>query len=360
MRRQFTFKRLFLIMASIVYAAVFGEFFLRIVDPQPLMPRYVTGAPWGIRVNIPNVSYRHQTPEIDVTVTVNSKGMRADREYALEKPQGVCRIALLGDSYFMGYEATLADSIAGRLEARLTDEGYKVEVLNFAVSGFSTSEMIIQFEQQVQGYAPDITYFQFHASDFQENVRARLHTVQPDGSVTPTGAAYLPGIKTRDTLMRFVAYRWLIENSHFYSAIREKAALLIKSLLLNIAIIKEASAAISPVDNPEAFTGLLLGLARQEVMATGSAWYAVDIPVWSSRTVFKSVVDQLNLDPPTQQYIISPINDFTTAANTETKIYFEEGHRHLTPLGNDIVARLMAERALDENRRLFDSCKADQ
>jgi len=324
-----------------------------------LMPRYVTGAPWGTRINIPNVSYRHQTPEIDVTVTVNSQGMRADREYSLEKPSNVCRIALLGDSYFMGYEVSLEDSIAGRLEARLKNGGYDVEVLNFSVSGFSTSEMIIQFQQQVSDYSPDITFLQLNASDFQENIRAGLHRVEVDGAIVPTGATFLPGIKARDMLMRFAVYRWLIENSHFYSAIREKAAVLIKSLLLNIAVIKDASAAVSPTEDPNAFTGLLLRAARREVTASGSAWYAVDIPVWSSRTVFKSVVDTLKLDQETQRRMITPIEDFNAAANESTKVYFEEGHRHLTPLGNDIVARLMAERAVAENTALFDRCRAD-
>jgi len=38
---------------GIVYACLFGEAFLRLLDPQLRMPRYITGTEYGIRGNIP-------------------------------------------------------------------------------------------------------------------------------------------------------------------------------------------------------------------------------------------------------------------------------------------------------------------
>jgi hypothetical protein len=101
----------------------------------------------------------------------------------------------------------------------------------------------------------------------------------------------------------------------------------------------------------------LLRAARRDVSAAGSAWYAVDIPTWSSRTEFHSFVDELKLDPRTRARMITTIDDLNAAANEDTKLFFEQGHRHLTPVGNDIVARLMAERVLAENAALFDKCR---
>ena len=59
-----------------LYILLFGEVFLRVMDPQPLMPRYVVGTDWGIRGNEPSITYRHWTPETETTITTNSLGMR--------------------------------------------------------------------------------------------------------------------------------------------------------------------------------------------------------------------------------------------------------------------------------------------
>jgi hypothetical protein len=108
-------------LAIIAYAMVFGEIFLRTFKPEPLVPRYVTGGPDGIRANIPNVSFRQWTPEVDVTVRYNDKGMRDDRPAPpLARQAGECRVALVGDSYFVGFESDYAHSFARQLEGLLS------------------------------------------------------------------------------------------------------------------------------------------------------------------------------------------------------------------------------------------------
>jgi len=49
----------------------FGEAFLRVLAPQPLMPRFITGADYGIRGNFPNADYRQRTEEVDVRLQIN-------------------------------------------------------------------------------------------------------------------------------------------------------------------------------------------------------------------------------------------------------------------------------------------------
>src|SRR5262245_10260645 len=132
--------------ALAAYAIVFGEVFLRLFAPQPILPRYVTAAPWGVRMNTPHSDYRQWTPEVDVEIRINGQGLRADHDFPDHKPPNICRIVLLGDSYFLGYESSLKDSFAQRLEDRLHQDGYATEVLNFAVSGHGTAEMLLTFD----------------------------------------------------------------------------------------------------------------------------------------------------------------------------------------------------------------------
>ena len=59
-------RRVLLGVGLVLYTLLFAEGFVRVFDPQPLMPRYISGTDWGVRGNIPHARYWHHTPEIDV------------------------------------------------------------------------------------------------------------------------------------------------------------------------------------------------------------------------------------------------------------------------------------------------------
>ena len=131
--------------ASTAFAYLIGEFIVRLWFPQPMLPRYVTEAPYKIRMNQPNMSYWHTSPEYHVNIRTNSRGLRSDKEIPYEKPGGTFRIVGLGDSFAMGYEVDLEDTYLYRLEEELHKRGVKdVEVVNLAVSGFGTAEELIE------------------------------------------------------------------------------------------------------------------------------------------------------------------------------------------------------------------------
>src|SRR5581483_4628017 len=96
----FGFKVLFGVFWTIAAA----ELFLRYLHPVPVIPRYVTAGEFGIRVNEPNKTYWHTSADFRIQIHTNSRGIRADREFSYDKPQGTKRIVVLGDSYAMGYE----------------------------------------------------------------------------------------------------------------------------------------------------------------------------------------------------------------------------------------------------------------
>jgi hypothetical protein len=352
-----------------LYALVFGEFFLRIMAPQALMPRYVVGTDWGIRGNEPGISYRHSTPEVEVIMITNSLGMRDTREHAYQAPPGTCRIALLGDSYFMGYEAALEDTIAGYLEAFFEDAGYDLDVLNFAVSGHGTAEMLLHFENLATRFAPDITVFQFHGSDYADNVRANLFRLDAEGRVVATGRTYLPAVGIRTTLESFPAYRWMSENSHIYAGLRERAAMTVKSLLARLrsaaaveeedgAEETEAEAAAARTAYGPRLTAALIAEARARTRAAGSDWYMLDIPSRRSRTEFVWRLGRMDLPPEILDVTVAVEPVLATHADPAVKLYYEQGHFHFTPLGNRLAAEALFERIREDSGAALETCRA--
>jgi lysophospholipase L1-like esterase len=93
-------------------------------------------------------------------LVTNSAGM-ADREYAIGKPAGTRRIAVLGDSVTRGQGAPVGQSFEALFEDALnaTHAGGDVasfEVLNFAVSGYRMTQVLDLALEKVPPYAPDV------------------------------------------------------------------------------------------------------------------------------------------------------------------------------------------------------------
>ena len=338
------------VVALTTYSLLFAELFVRLLDPQPLMPRYVTGTSWGVRGNIAGARYRHTTPEVDVEYRINSQGMRADRTFGFDKAGGVCRIGLFGDSFFVGYELDLRDSLAYQLETRLAARGLHVEVLNFAVSGFGTAEMLRTYEGHARRFDLDTVIFQFHATDFDDNVRSGLYRVN-DGILSRGRDSYLPGVRVQDALMRVPLYALIADNSHLYAAVRQRAALAAKNALVQIrrgAVVEEVAAdadaegggeqASVDTDYSGRLTGSLLVAARDQAMSDGAGFLLVDIPSVVAENTFRSHLDRVPANDLAAVKAVSPLRRFAAAAGASEKLYFEKGARHLTPRGVQLLA----------------------
>lgn len=84
----------------------------------------------------------------------NSLGMR-DVERAARKPDGVRRIALLGDSFVEGLHVPLEATFAAITERRMRDAGASVEVLNLARSGMGPTEELLVLKRVALALEPD-------------------------------------------------------------------------------------------------------------------------------------------------------------------------------------------------------------
>lgn len=335
----------------LAYGLVFAEFYLRILAPQVLMPRFVTGSDIGIRQNIPNASYHHVTQDGRVDFSINSQGMRDDREFELLKPENSCRVLIFGDSFFMSYEVPIRDSYARRLEHYLKTAGLNCDVLNFSVSGFGTAESLIQFRERGIPFDPDYVVLEWHHSDIDDNLRSDLFSFR-DGVVSPTGKVFLPGISVQDTLMKFAVYRWMIQYSHLYTAVREVAGGKVKDLLVRIRTLGGFERSVLSVNGgtdgrasvagenlaPNLHSALVNEFFR-ESLSVGAKLLLVHIPFQNYFGDFESALPPLlgRLDPGIA--LVDPVSELKGHFESGQPVFYRNGHLHLNPDGYDIVAR---------------------
>ena len=111
----------------------------------------------GVRMR-PGVSGRW-TSEGDAFVKANSLGFR-DHEHAMDKPPGVIRIAVLGDSYVEALQVDVDEAFPAVVERSLsscdTPAGDRVEVLRFGGSGYGTAEELLALRHHALRFSPDI------------------------------------------------------------------------------------------------------------------------------------------------------------------------------------------------------------
>jgi hypothetical protein len=345
-------RGLAIVLALTGWGLVVAEACVRVMDPQPLMPRYITGTAWGVRGNIPGATYRHHTPEVDVGYRINSQGMRAERDFPEAKPEGTCRVAMVGDSFFVGYELQQDETIAHRVEKALEASGLRVEVLNFAVSGFGTGEMLRTYEKRMRAFDPDAVLLQWHESDFDDNTRSGLYRLD-DARLAPAADAYLPSVEVQDLLMKSWLYRVVADHSQLYSWVRERAALLVKDALLKAqqgrhpsatpAEPAQSAAGAGP-DEAALLSAALLRAFRDEVAADGRELLIVDIPAPLSRVKLESSWGRLPADGVAGLPVLHAADVFAPMLSPDRKLYYERGHGHITPLAAEALGAAIARR----------------
>jgi len=100
--------------------------------------------------------------------SVNEYAM-ADRRVSLEKPEGVFRIAFLGDSITASFELlSQSETYVAALRAALEREPVgipRVETLNFAVNGYSLLQSARMLETRALRFDPDLVILQLCLND---------------------------------------------------------------------------------------------------------------------------------------------------------------------------------------------------
>jgi lysophospholipase L1-like esterase len=99
----------------------------------------------------------------------NDLGFR-DRDHQKDKPRGVYRIIVLGDSIAQGMGIDDdADLFTSVLQRRLSSVRPGVEVLNFGVSGYNTQQEVETLREKGLAYGPDLVVLAYGSNDRRQS-----------------------------------------------------------------------------------------------------------------------------------------------------------------------------------------------
>jgi hypothetical protein len=164
-----------------------GRFSLSLITPKPSLMQPHPRLGW---VPLPNLDTRASQIDFSARIRTNSKGL-FDGEHAHEKPEGVFRVLLLGDSFLAGGYVEPDQLLPARLEASLSRER-EIEVINLGVISYSTIQEWLYLEEEGLRYQPDLVLLCFFAqNDVRNNARALEYRGWPEGHAMAVGRPYI-------------------------------------------------------------------------------------------------------------------------------------------------------------------------
>ena len=100
-----------------------------------------------------------------------------DREHQISHPANTLRIAVLGDSYTEAMQVNQDEAFWAVMEKALQRcdnlRGRNIEVINFGVSGFGTTQELLMLRYKVWKYSPDVVLLEFTTgNDVSDNSKA--------------------------------------------------------------------------------------------------------------------------------------------------------------------------------------------
>ncbi|HKQ60160.1 MAG TPA: GDSL-type esterase/lipase family protein [Candidatus Polarisedimenticolaceae bacterium] len=110
--------------------------------------------------------------DFDVAVSINDQGLR-DRDYPYERVPGKRRILVLGDSFAWGFGVEQPACFTELVERSLAD----VEVINAAVSGYSTDQELLWLVNEGLKYRPDVVLLLVSGNDVAMNMTSLAYGV---------------------------------------------------------------------------------------------------------------------------------------------------------------------------------------
>jgi hypothetical protein len=214
----------------------------------------------------------------------------------------------------------------------------KVEVINLSVSGYSTAEQVIALQQEGVKYSPDLIVSTWHHTDLDENRWSNLFSIE-NGQLKRKADSYLPGVRERAILESIPLYSFLSEQSQGYSFVREKAALIIKSIMRN----KKSTTVDSPPNAEKSDLAVALYTKLANVARQSNAPLVVlNIPKKTSSQIYENTMPSGIRE---NFFVAEPIRLFKE--NRASLLYWEHSQGHFTPLGNDLVAQTLALKIMD-------------
>lgn len=151
-------------------------------------------------------------------IQINPQGFRDD-DFDLAAGAGTFRIAVLGDSFTDAFQVNHDEIYLEVMQQRLAAcpplSGRRVEVMNFGVSGFGTTQEWLTWRHYASGYEPDVVLLAFTAGNDVRNNSRTLETDDSrpfavlDGDTVHIDDSFVGSrhYKRRDRLARRIWYR---------------------------------------------------------------------------------------------------------------------------------------------------------
>ncbi len=95
---------------------------------------------------------------------VNANGLRG-AEVTVEKPTGVKRVLILGDSYAFGFGVSEKDMIAAQLQKSLASKHAGIQVLTLGAPGYQTGQQEHVLRRDGLRFEPDVVVLVYYAND---------------------------------------------------------------------------------------------------------------------------------------------------------------------------------------------------
>lgn len=162
--------------------------------------------------------------------TINGAGLRSQREYETGPPADTLRVALFGDSFTAGDDASDESTWSHLLEVNLNRAGIRAEVLNFGVSAYGMDQAYLRWLQDGSEFAPDIVVFGLQAENLDRNVnvfRQLIHPLGPpfskprfvltDGVLKLVNSPAIPPEQLVDSFASFASHPLSVHEAYYRS-----------------------------------------------------------------------------------------------------------------------------------------------
>jgi len=353
-----------LTVGALALAFLVGEVAVRLLykDTTVLYPRYHTDyryGPYTIRGIRPSSEFWHTSVDGSWKFVTNDHGFRDARNFPYARPAGKLRVLSIGDSHTQGYEVRQDQTFSAVLERFLDSHGRPAEVINAGVSGFSTAEELVFLENEGIRYAPDAVVVGFFANDFEDNLKAGLFDLGPDGALRERKHAHLPGVRIQNLIYALPPIRWLGEHSYFYSLLFNNVWDFFKAQLAERARRAEPGHAASDEreyaipttavrsDYDIALAAALLERMRRVCDEHGIRLIIVDIPTDTGAYRFASSIPPKLLAMLRRGgFEIVESESLFAGLNGAAEIHVPHGHHHISSLAHALIGAELGRRLM--------------
>jgi lysophospholipase L1-like esterase len=308
--------------------------------------------------------------------TTNAAGLRADREYTLDPPGEMVRIAVFGDSFTHGEQVNNGETWPDQLDAMLDE----AEVINFGVSGYGIDQAYLRWHHVGRSYQPDIVILGLVDADVFRvvNVMRPLYlyltgipfskprfVLGDDGELSLINSPAIAPETIVETLRSFpdsplAPYEYFYKpadfEDHWYLQSRLVAALLtirertqidglggLLSPEFDSSEHTHLDALLDPSDEAAQITLAILNTWASEVEAQGGQFIVVHLPRLyelerfrdSDTLAFPALMDAIKA----RHTVIEDIDRFDALPAGD---YYIDGG-HYSPTGNQVIAAAVAD-----------------